>query len=73
VRSPRLHLEGGRLSIEAGYSEEILQILREKIPDVHAWPSLNLFFGGVHSVRVKPSGEFEGAGDPRRDGAVAIA
>jgi gamma-glutamyltranspeptidase/glutathione hydrolase len=73
VESPRLHLEGQKLSIEAGYGEQILQLLRKNIADVHAWPSLNLFFGGVHTVRVRADGAFEGAGDPRRDGAVAIA
>jgi gamma-glutamyltranspeptidase/glutathione hydrolase len=73
VKAPRVHLEGEKLSIEAGYGQDALQVLQEKIADIHTWPSQNLFFGGVHTVRVTPSGDFEGAGDPRRDGAVAIA
>ena len=73
VNAPRMHLERERLSIETGFSDEALEALREKIADIHHWPSRNLFFGGVHSVRVGRTGRFEGAGDPRRDGAVAIA
>ncbi len=73
VQAPRLHLEGEKLSIEAGYDEPAMHALSEKLANVHVWPSRNLFFGGVHSVRVGPGGEFDGAGDPRRDGAVAIA
>jgi len=73
VSAPRMHLEGGKLSIEAGYSASAVQELEKIVPQVHTWPGANLFFGGVHSVKVSPAGVFEGAGDPRRDGAVAIA
>ncbi len=73
VSAPRLHLEQERLSIEAGFAESALRELRAKTPEVHEWPALNLFFGGVHAVRFSADGQFEGAGDPRRDGAVAIA
>jgi len=73
VLSPRLHLEGEKLSIEAGYAPDVVESLRENIPGIHQWPAHNLFFGGVHAVRIRPDGSFEGAGDPRRDGAVAIA
>ncbi|HMB58280.1 MAG TPA: gamma-glutamyltransferase, partial [Xanthomonadales bacterium] len=73
VAAPRLHLEGRKLSIEAGYSMEVLQDLQPALTQLHTWPDINLFFGGVHSVRVSSEGVFEGGGDPRRDGAVAIA
>jgi len=73
VRAPRLHLEGENLSIEAGFGEDARQVLEAKLTHVHTWPSQNLFFGGVHAVRITSAGDFEGAGDPRRDGAVAIA
>jgi gamma-glutamyltranspeptidase/glutathione hydrolase len=73
VEAPRLHLEQERLSIEAGFGESALRELRQKMPAMHEWPATNLFFGGVHSVRFSAAGRFEGAGDPRRDGAVAIA
>jgi gamma-glutamyltranspeptidase/glutathione hydrolase len=73
VTAPRLHLEKEKLSIEAGYDDEILSMLDTVVPDLHEWPERNLFFGGVHTVRIKSTGEFEGAGDPRRDGSVKIA
>jgi len=73
VMAPRIHLEREKLSIESGFADEAMDSLRKKIADIHHWPSQNLFFGGVHSVRVGHTGRFEGAGDPRRDGAVAIA
>jgi gamma-glutamyltranspeptidase/glutathione hydrolase len=73
VLAPRLHLEGEMLSVESGIGEEAVHLLRSKIGNIRTWPSQNLFFGGVHSVRVTAAGAFEGVGDPRRDGAVAIA
>jgi gamma-glutamyltranspeptidase/glutathione hydrolase len=73
VAAPRFHLERDMLSIEPGYSKEALQALRNAAPRTHLWPAQNLFFGGVHSVSVTPAGEFHGAGDPRRSGAVAFA
>jgi len=73
VQAQRLHLEGDRLSIEAGFDEPALTALRQKIVNIQSWPARNLFFGGVHAVRIKPGGEFEAVGDSRRDGSVAIA
>jgi len=73
VEAPRLHLEQEQLSIEAGFGESALRELRGQLPALHEWPALNLFFGGVHSVRFSAQGRFEGAGDPRRGGTVAIA
>jgi gamma-glutamyltranspeptidase/glutathione hydrolase len=73
VEAPRLHLEREQLSIEAGFGESALRDLRAQLPALHEWPALNLFFGGVHSVRFSAQGRFEGAGDPRRGGTVAIA
>jgi len=72
VAASRLHLEGDRLSIEPGFSEAALARAAERVPDVHQWPAQNLFFGGVHAVQVSPDGGFEGAGDPRRNGFVAV-
>jgi len=73
VTAPRLHLEGDMLSIESGFSEEVLAVLENSAPNTHQWPEKNLFFGGVHSVSVSPGGEFHGVGDPRRGGEVAFA
>ena len=73
VAAPRLHLENAKLSLESGWGEAVLAAFRRSLPDVHEWPGLNLFFGGVHAVETAPGRRFEGAGDPRREGAVAIA
>jgi len=73
VTAPRMHLEGDMLSIESGFSEDTLAVLRAAAPRHHVWPGKNLFFGGVHTVSIKHGGIFDGAGDPRRGGAVAFA
>lgn len=73
VTAPRIHLEGDMLSIEVGYSDEALHTFKASAPRTHLWPGKNLFFGGVHSVSVTPSGDFHGVGDPRRGGEVAFA
>lgn len=72
VMAPRLHLEGERrLSLEDGVSEAAVESLRTQWPDLELWPDRSLFFGGVHAVERLADGRFRGAGDPRRDGAVA--
>lgn len=73
VAAPRLHLEGHGLSVEPGYSDAAISALRELWPDLKQWPAQNLYFGGVHAVQRFSNGEFAGAGDARRQGAVAIA
>jgi gamma-glutamyltranspeptidase/glutathione hydrolase len=71
VAAPRLHLEGQHLSIEAGFQDSAVAALGQEWPDYRIWPDYNLFFGGVHAVERLPDGSFQGAGDPRRGGAVA--
>ena len=64
VRHSRLHLEGGKLSLEPG-----LDVVAGQWPgDVHRWPDTNMFFGGAHVIHRTPEGRVTGAGDPRRDG-----
>ncbi|MDX1460891.1 MAG: gamma-glutamyltransferase, partial [Xanthomonadales bacterium] len=73
VAAPRLHLEGDHLSIETGFDAEALEALTNRWPDHRIWPEPSMFFGGVHAVERLADGSFRGAGDPRRDGAVALA
>jgi gamma-glutamyltranspeptidase/glutathione hydrolase len=73
VAAPRIHLEHGKLSVENGFAEPVIQALESVVPEIHHWPEKNLFFGGVHTASVTPSGSFSGAGDPRRGGVVAYA
>ena len=73
VEASRIHLEEGRLSVEAGFDPDIdLQALLGRYPDHRVWAERSLFFGGVHAVGYGPDG-FSGAGDPRRGGVVRVA
>jgi len=71
VRSPRIHMEGDKLSLEGGLAIEKLEALLAAFPEHETWPELNLFFGGAHTVMRAESG-FRGAGDPRRGGVSRI-
>ena len=73
VSAPRLHLEGRHLSFEDGFPDEALLALSAAWPDNEEWPGHSHFFGGVHAVERLPDGRLRGAGDPRRDGRVAIS
>jgi len=73
LAAPRIHLENDLLSIEEGFSKKALQALEAAAPETHEWAGKNLFFGGVHIVSASGDGHFDGAGDPRRGGAVAFA
>jgi gamma-glutamyltranspeptidase/glutathione hydrolase len=73
VNAPRLHVEGDKASIEPGYDEGAVDGLASAFPTVDRWPQSNMFFGGVHAVHRNGRGGFDGAGDARRGGAVALA
>lgn len=73
VRHPRIHHEAGVLSIECGFDHNELARLLKHYPNHKVWNSLNLFFGGAHSVSRSPDALF-GVGDPRRGGyALEVA
>ncbi|BHH83880.1 gamma-glutamyltransferase family protein [Desulforhopalus sp. 52FAK] len=67
VDSPRLYLDEGLLQIEPGYEQEAVDVVGKLLP-VNVWSGRDVYFGGVHAVI--PG--IEGAGDPRRGGAVRI-
>jgi gamma-glutamyltranspeptidase/glutathione hydrolase len=77
VNAPRMHLEGTKLSLEPGFGVEITAGLEFLTSDseleILNWPERNLFFGGVHAVQIMSNGQFFGAGDSRRGGAVVMA
>lgn len=74
VDEPRIHLESGLLQAEPGVDQAALDRLRESGQEVFSWNQRNLFFGGVQIVTRDPeTGMLNGAGDPRRGGAVAYA
>ncbi len=73
VDAPRLHVErDGRLSFEPGLPPEAQEALLAAVPEAHAWPERNLFFGGVHAARREARGGVEGAGDRRRQGTARV-
>lgn len=65
VDAPRMYWDGERLQVEPGFSEKALAALKDRV-EVNVWKDLDVFFGGVHGVIPGK----EGAGDPRRGGAV---
>ena len=71
MTAPRLHLEGDKLSVEAGLSPKAVALLKAGWPNLEHWPEPSLFFGGVHGVLREAGGGLLAAGDPRRAG-VAI-
>ena len=72
VNSPRLHLEGAHLDVEALLEGSTLELLREIYPDHTQWPERNMFFGGAHTAMRTAAGELLGAGDPRRAGVSIV-
>ncbi|MBL6958967.1 MAG: gamma-glutamyltransferase [Rhodospirillales bacterium] len=73
VSAPRIHYEGGLLSVEPGFDEADIGGLSLGFPDIERWDDKNLFFGGVHSVLYDPRRQdFHGAGDLRRGGVAEI-
>lgn len=73
VSAPRIHWEREIFNLEPGFDRVAIEqsnLLGSEQP--LWWPQANMFFGGVHSVGVDAEGQFQAAGDERRDGAIAI-
>ncbi|TVR19135.1 MAG: gamma-glutamyltransferase [Balneolaceae bacterium] len=68
VNSPRIHLEGEELNIEAGIEKSVTERLEDLYPEAKIWDRKSLFFGGVHLAGKKQNGNFFGYGDERRGG-----
>ncbi len=69
VEAPRLYWDADSdiLQMEPGFSPQAVAALEKKVR-VNIWPESSMYFGGVHTV--VPG--LEGAGDPRRGGAVCV-
>lgn len=70
VSSSRIHWEKNVFSVEPGFDEWAIRNAVLPADNLVLWKQKNMFFGGVHTVR-ETAGLIEGAGDPRREGAVA--
>ena len=64
IEAPRLNPVPGRVHVEPGLPEEVLEELRRH-DEVVVWPALDTYFGGVAGVDVSGPGA-----DPRRGGDV---
>ena len=71
VNAPRLHFEGGKLNVEAGFDPDVFRELERHYPNQKIWDKKSLYFGGAHSVSVN-NGTYSGAGDVRRGGASIV-
>jgi gamma-glutamyltranspeptidase / glutathione hydrolase len=71
LRAPRVypHFSVPRVEFEQGIDGAILEGLRARGYRLEVHPPLSLYFGGVHMIKRK-DGQWVGAADPRRDGAV---
>lgn len=65
VDAPRMYLDGECLQVEPGFNSAAIEDMGE-IFSVNLWAEKDVYFGGVHAVIPGK----EGAGDPRRGGAV---
>jgi len=66
VNSPRIHWENDVLNVEPGFDVETEMLSSRTI----LWNQQNMFFGGVHTA-MESQGIITGAGDRRRNGAIA--
>ncbi len=82
VEAPRIHWESGTFHLEPGLGltgldaaqpDESERFVSAQLgtEQLLQWQRSNMFFGGVHSVGLDGAGALQGAGDPRRSGAVA--
>ncbi|MHA1599462.1 MAG: gamma-glutamyltransferase [Alphaproteobacteria bacterium] len=72
VSAPRVHIENEIANLEDGITEAAASSAAAIAKQTIHWPPHNLFFGGVHTVTRDADGRCNGAGDPRRGGAVVI-
>jgi len=73
VEYPRIHLErDGVLSFEDLFDGRIRDELLEAHSNAKAWPTRNMFFGGVNAVGRSDDGKLFGAGDQRRLGTSIV-
>ncbi|MEQ8665860.1 MAG: gamma-glutamyltransferase [Rhodospirillales bacterium] len=80
ILAPRLHVEGRNLFFEESAAGDgpaagnrIAGIAGVEIDNVSCFDERNMFFGGVHAVRVAADGRhFDAFGDERRAGCAAV-
>jgi gamma-glutamyltranspeptidase / glutathione hydrolase len=72
VNSPRVHWEADVFNLEPGFDTvDVNAVAFPFDKQVVLWETQNMFFGGVHTVFEDEAGQILGAGDRRRNGAIA--
>jgi gamma-glutamyltranspeptidase/glutathione hydrolase len=69
VEAPRVHAENGVVHCEDPAAADELEAEGRTVV---RWRERNLYFGGVSAVELRPDGEADAAGDPRRGGAGVV-
>lgn len=71
VNYPRVHWERGEYDLEPGFNNDVLEKLKDWLPNMQLWDEKSMFFGGVHTVHHRiEKNMMDGAGDERRGGVV---
>lgn len=68
VKAPRIHWEEETLYLEPGFEKQVYQL--QNLGKIVSWDTLNMFFGGAHTVGIPVQGMLTGTGDSRREGAT---
>ncbi len=71
VTGPRVHATANGIEVEPGIDPDTFDTWSD-VGTVRWWPQRDLFFGGVHAVRLNVDGTTEAIGDARRGGCAAV-
>jgi gamma-glutamyltranspeptidase/glutathione hydrolase len=71
VTGSRVHATETGVEVEPGIDLSVGESWA-KLGSIRAWPTRDLFFGGVHAVRLAADGRTEAIGDSRRGGVAAL-
>ena len=74
ILQPRIHVEGQTVQAEdTGQGDDYLRAICGSNRKLARFSGRHLYFGGVHSARLRADGTIEAVGDPRRVGVGRIA
>jgi gamma-glutamyltranspeptidase/glutathione hydrolase len=68
IDSPRIHIQGDEIEAESRIPKTSIDALRRMGHRVKSKRPRELYFGGVHAVKISSDDKVEGAADSRRDG-----
>jgi gamma-glutamyltranspeptidase/glutathione hydrolase len=72
INAPRIHCQGGEISVESRIPLEVRDALKAKGHKVTVKGAIDLYYGGAQAIVVDArNGKLYGGADPRRDGSAA--